>query len=221
MRSGQLFLPFFFSRQNSLYLKEGPTHLQHIWSTSSLLQIHFRGNLESGNMRYNILSTVCLAAKYKILPHRTLCKGILWDSNKSVGNRHQGTSANPIWWEFGAGHLKYFKVQNFSGFVLFLFHLQGVEERHPLSFSHFTGSSLRQLRTHVSHQSKIVYEFRFMQLSLLSGLKCSRKLIWKAIGIKWWFTTFMALQWFNFSQQHPDMFKCSQYHVIVRFCYRV
>lgn len=32
---------------------------------------------------------------------------------------------------------------------------------------------------------------------------------------------FMALQWLNFSQQHPDMFKCSCCYVIVSFCYYV
>lgn len=78
-----------------------------------------------------------------------------------------------------------------------------------------------QLCTHLSHQSKIVCEFRFMHLSLLPRLRCSRKLIWKAIGIKWWFTTFMALQWFHFPQQHPYMFKCSWCYVIVSFCYCV
>lgn len=85
--------------------------------------------------------------------------------------------------------------------------------------SHFTDSSLLQLHTHLSHQRKTVYEFRFMQLSLLSGLKCCRELIWKAIGIKWNLTMFMALQWLNFSQQHPDMSKCSWCYVIVSFSY--
>ena len=44
-------------RQNSLQLKAGPSHLQYIPPSPSLLQTHLRTNLALGNMSYKMLSS--------------------------------------------------------------------------------------------------------------------------------------------------------------------